>query len=268
MDVLYQWHQENQNWIRIKGFPQGKSGFFETFKFINKSLYFKEIHYKRYISTLNNLQLFSNIDFIQLLLVTENFLLKNNILEARVKIIFFPSDENVSSVFLQYSKLPFSYYYPSPERINLGIYEAEYLDGTSRIKSLERGVYNRAIEYATAMNFHDVLLFNATHQVIESTISNLFYIKNKVIYTPLLTHEGVEGVMKAYIMQQRERIGIQIIEKDILLQDLVEADEIFLSNVIRGLRPVENFMSIQKSITLTQEISQQLFPHNTTSTYV
>ncbi len=268
MDEFFQWHKGTQKWVKVSKMPEEKTGFFETIKYYNKKLYFKELHYQRYILTLNKFQIFPKIDFLQLLLDIENFLVDNHIFHARVKLVFFHTSDDEFTIYLQSNNLPFHHYHPSPECINLGIYHAEYLDENSCIKSLERGIYNRAKQYATQNDFHDVVLVNTVHQVIETTISNIFYIKNKVIYTPILTHEGVEGVMKAYIMQQCERLSIQIVERAIFQQDLVDADEIFLTNVIRGVRPVEKFMGIKKSMTFTQAISKLLFAHNTTSTYV
>ncbi len=268
METWYQWMEKDKLWTEGICFSLGEKGFFETFKYYNNILYFKNLHYKRFSKTLNIYQTQSGVDFLALLNDTEVFLCKLGLIEARVKIVFAPMEQGDFSIFMQLGKLPISHYASTMERLRLGVYDAAFLDSNSVIKYISRDFYAKAIRYAHLHHYDEVILCNASQHLIEGTISNLFYFKDGTVFTPLLTHEGIEGVMKSYLLQEAKGLGYTIIEKEVYIQDLESADEIFLTNVVRGIRPVATFMGIEKPIASTLQLIQQLFGHNTTSTYV
>ncbi len=81
----------------------------------------------------------------------------------------------------------------------------------------------------------DLLLTNEKGVIIESSNSNLFIISNGVLYTPGLEDGCLAGTMRMQIINIAINHGIKVYECSIMPQNLLAADEIFLTNAIRGI---------------------------------
>jgi branched-chain amino acid aminotransferase len=107
-------------------------------------------------------------------------------------------------------------------------------------------------------NWDDALLLNTEDRIIESSIANLFWIKNDVIYTTPLSEGCLEGTIRAWLLLQLRNNGYEIIEKKLSQHELFEADEVFLTNSIRQIKWVErieqHYFGNQKSKELYQKI--------------
>lgn len=74
--------------------------------------------------------------------------------------------------------------------------------------------------------------------LIEGVASNVFLIREGRLLTPLLDQCGVAGVMRAHVMQRAVTLGLAVQEARLVLDDLMTADEVFLTNSLHGIRPV------------------------------
>lgn len=90
----------------------------------------------------------------------------------------------------------------------------------------------------------DCLLLNQKGFLAEASSSNVFYFKNKVLYTPKDQSGAILGVMRKQVIKLAENNGINLIKKDILPSELLEADEIFLTNAVQGIRWVKNLQGV------------------------
>lgn len=70
------------------------------------------------------------------------------------------------------------------------------------------------------------------------TSSNVFLVAGGSLRTPAVTHAGISGVMRRVILQQARENGIEASEGPVTRQDFLEADEVFVSNALIGIRPV------------------------------
>lgn len=111
-------------------------------------------------------------------------------------------------------------------------------DSISHIKSSSRLPYVIAKHEAVHRDLDDILICNSDGNPIESTNSNLFIIKNGIIYTPPVSEGCINGVMRKFLLAQKEVAGMALEEKIITKQTLAEADEVFLTNAVRGIQPV------------------------------
>lgn len=75
--------------------------------------------------------------------------------------------------------------------------------------------------------------------VIEGTMTNLFFRKAQVVYTPKLTEAGVAGIMRMIVMELLMRNGIALLEIEVSQAKLLAADELFVTNSLIGLWPVK-----------------------------
>lgn len=77
------------------------------------------------------------------------------------------------------------------------------------------------------------LLRGMDGMVVGATAANLFVVRDGRIMTPPLTQCGVAGVMRAWIMDTEP-----VVQRELDVDDVMQADEIFLTNAVRGIMPV------------------------------
>jgi branched-chain amino acid aminotransferase len=97
----------------------------------------------------------------------------------------------------------------------------------SNIKSGNALIYVLASIWAKNQNLYDALILNDLGNIIESTKANIFWTKGNVSYTPPLSEGCIAGVMREEIMSNE-----LVIEKPCKINDLLEADSIFLTNTL------------------------------------
>lgn len=99
------------------------------------------------------------------------------------------------------------------------------------------------------------IMLNVAGNVIEGTMSNVFYGKNNILYTASLKQSGVAGVMRQIVIELCSQHHIPFIEHDYTQADLFTADEVFLTNAIIGIWPVRQIEDCQFPMgALTRQI--------------
>ncbi|HKR06762.1 MAG TPA: aminotransferase class IV [Bacteroidia bacterium] len=111
----------------------------------------------------------------------------------------------------------------------------------SNFKTSNSLIYTLAGIFAKENNLDDCLILNTDGYIADAISSNIFIVKNKIVFTPPLPDGCVHGVMRKNILKicKQEKISSQ--ENSINENDLLMAEEIFLSNVIQGIRWVKSF---------------------------
>jgi branched-chain amino acid aminotransferase len=111
--------------------------------------------------------------------------------------------------------------------------------------------------------WNDAVVLNAAERVADCTISNLFMVKDWVIYTPAASEGPVLGIMRRYILDHCASVGLSTKETGLTEADLLQADELFLTNTSYGLRWVgrlgEKQFSNNLSARLYRDAIQPLF---------
>jgi 4-amino-4-deoxychorismate lyase len=82
------------------------------------------------------------------------------------------------------------------------------------------------------------LMRDADGHIVCGTMSNLFLSKGSKLTTPVLDRCGVAGVMRRWILEQAQRLNLQVEERRVQMADLARADEVFMSNAVAGVVPV------------------------------
>ena len=142
----------------------------------------------------------------------------------------------------------------------IDVYKEQFKSDTSGNdhKSNNRDIYLLAKQWQLKHDLDDVLVINQTGHVVDSTRCNLFWLEGESWYTNPLHCGCVPGVMRQFILERQLDWGIQIIEKDVFPQRLLHADEIFLTNAIRGIRWIEYICNHQMKNERTKELARLL----------
>ncbi|NOT51030.1 MAG: hypothetical protein HOP10_07110 [Chitinophagaceae bacterium] len=130
-------------------------------------------------------------------------------------------------------------------------------DQFSNLKSANFLPYSMAALYAKKNKLNDCLVLNTHDRICDSTIANLFWIKNGTIFTPALPEGCVNGVMRRHLLKELEMAGYNVKQTTAAITDIENADEIFLTNAINGIRWVKQFRESIYSNIKTVEIFNQ-----------
>ncbi len=114
------------------------------------------------------------------------------------------------------------------------------LDAYSGLKTLNASRYVAAALEARERGFDDAIILNSRDSVCEAVGGNVCWIKSNQIYTTPLADGALTGIMRGLLLTLTFDIDKPIIEKSITFAQLIEADELFLTNAIRGIVPVSN----------------------------
>lgn len=94
---------------------------------------------------------------------------------------------------------------------------------------------------ARETGFFDAVLLNDKGQICECSSSNIFWVKGNRIFTPSLDCGILDGVTRKIVL---ELYGNNISEGIFTLDDISDADEIFITNSVIGILPVKEVEGI------------------------
>lgn len=107
--------------------------------------------------------------------------------------------------------------------------------------------------------FAEGLMQDESDNIVEGTMTNVFLVRDKTLVTPALDRCGVEGVMRAEILERAARLGIASRVETVTPEHLEQAQEIFLTNSLIGLWPVRRIEHRSYAIgDITRKIQQAI----------
>ena len=99
-------------------------------------------------------------------------------------------------------------------------------------KTTNRKLYSEEYKKYQDKGYFDIIFQNERGEITEAAVSNIFIKKDKRYYTPPVECGLLNGVYRRYLI--RNKI-IPVEEKVLYPQDLKDADEIILTNAVRGM---------------------------------
>jgi 4-amino-4-deoxychorismate lyase len=82
------------------------------------------------------------------------------------------------------------------------------------------------------------LMLDVDENIVCGTMSNLFLKRGSILMTPVLDRCGVAGVMRRWVLESAGKLRLKPVERRIAWKDLREAEEVFMSNAVVGIRSV------------------------------
>jgi branched-chain amino acid aminotransferase len=171
---------------------------------------------------------------------------KNNITsDGRVRLtvyrneggLYAPSDNKVSFLIEVYSLDEIGYTLNTKGyTVDLFTEFKKAQNALSSIKSANSAIYVMAGIHKVQQQLDECLLLNDKHHIIEGISSNIFAVKNGVLYTPPVADGCVNGVMRKKIIEIAQANKIAVYEISVMQNVLLGADELFLTNTINGIR--------------------------------
>ena len=239
-------------------------GFFETMKMINVNVALIKYHLERLFSSLTLLKFETPGYFTADYLSTEikKTALKNKQDAAsRIRLTIFRGDgglydyeNNLPNYIIQTWSLEANKTSTNTQGLVAGIYTKarKTCDDFSHIKSNNYLPYVMAAMWSKENKFDEALILNNYNRIAEATIANLFIVKNGVIKTPALSEGCVAGVMRRYLIECLKKENIPVEETTIETDEIADANELFVTNAVRGIRWIKQCNNYHFSSELSQ----------------
>ena len=258
------------------GFNQLKRGFnfgdglFETIRVFNGKIICLDAHFNRISSGLEVLKIKQNYSFNQNSLeryINELLLYKNIKYGGKVKVYIFRAglgtykpETNQMSFVVEAMDLEQNKYVLNKKGFLVDIYNeySKTVNQLSFFKTSNSLLYVLAAVTASENNLDDLFIVNQKSEIIESSNSNVFFLKEDVLLTPPLNSGCIEGVMRIEVIRAAKDLGINVLESNVYQEDLEKSREIFLTNVISGIRWVGGYKKKRFYNFLSKKIIEKL----------
>lgn len=243
-------------------------GLFETMRMLHGKIIHEDFHFERLLSGMGTLQMeipetFTPDFFVKKIngLVAKNGQGK----DARIRIMVFrageglPAEEETPSAYIIES-------WPLTDRIELnepGLRVDLYADAPkscdrfSNLKSNNYIISAMAGRFARDNQLGDAVILNVFGRICESSVANIFIIRGKQVFTPPLSEGCVAGVMRRWLLERFSSMDLVVSERPLPVEELLMADEFFLTNSIQPIRWIGHFRDQAYKNNLTRQIFQE-----------
>ncbi len=244
---------------------------FETIHTNGTEPQFLELHINRLIKGMKVLKMnipvsFKSEYFRRLIISILN---KNRQLQgARIRLTVFrnpgglygPATNDISFI-IESSPLEYDKYMLNIKGYTVDIYQdiLKPVNALSNLKSTNSLIYVMAGIYKNEKKLDESIILNEKQRITECTGSNIFIVKDMKFFTPGLSEGCLEGIMRYKVIQIVKSFGYFINDNcSLTLQDLLTADELFLTNVINGIRWVVAFRQKRYYNKISKSLIQKL----------
>lgn len=237
-----------------RGYSYG-DGLFETIKAVHGKLLFFEDHYFRLMASMRIMRMQIPMDFTMEFIEEHivNTLEANNLKtqSARVKIqidrveggLYLPEDNNINFI-ISVKKIDSDFYLLNDNNYEVDLYKDHYLSPSllTTLKSNNKALNVIGSIYARENKLDNCLLINTNKSVVEALNGNLFLVKGNIIKTPPLSDGCLKGILRKQLVDIIKLLPDYTIEEaSISPFELQKADELFITNVIKGIQPITKY---------------------------
>lgn len=154
---------------------------------------------------------------------------------GRLRLTAVPSEAGPARIAVETAPVDEAEMFPSPRRgVALRSFVVE--GGLGAHKWADRSLLDRFAASLTAAELP--LLLDAGDEVLEAARANVFAIRDEILLTPPADGRIVPGIARARTLELARAAGREAREERLILDDLLAADEVFLTNSVRGVEPV------------------------------
>lgn len=258
--------QDSNILTQNRGFLYGDA-VFETVKIVNSKVLYLEDHYFRLMASMRVVRMEIPMNFTmeyfeeQLISLTDRLFISDS---ARARITVFRNDggyylpiDNTVSFLVHASAIEAKLYSFEEKEYEVDLYKDFYVTKQllSSIKTTNRILNVAASVFANENDLDNCLLLNDRKNVVEAIQGNLFMLTANKLITPPVSEGCLNGVMRKQILKLAQTIsGIEVVEEVISPFELQKAEELFVTNVIKGVQPITKY----RKKTFKTEVAKEL----------
>lgn len=246
----------NQAFLQIdnRGYNYG-DGLFETIRVIHGEIIFWEDHYFRLMASMRVLRMEIPMDFSPEFLQRQivKTLEANELLQkpARVKLnihrqsdgLYKPESHEIGYA-IRVWEIDNPFYILDEDPYEIELFKDHFINSglLSTLKSTNKIIHVLGSIYAEENGYHNCLLLNEKKMVVEALNGNLFMVNGSRIKTPPLSEGCLNGIIRKKLLAIIEKSpDFEVVEESISPFELQKADELFITNVMIGIRPISKY---------------------------
>ena len=231
--------------VSDSGFLYG-AGLFETMRSHNGVVFALTDHMDRLFASADVLSISNPYEREYIAEAISKVLNANKLTDARLRLTLTngpmaESEEQRKSTLLITATKFQSYppeYYKKGVMVVLCPFKQNPIDPVSGRKTISYFSRMIALNLAHQKRAAEAIWFTLDNRLAEGCISNVFLVKDSVLYTPPINTPVLPGVARKTVCMLAGQNSIKLTEKDLTIDDLLGADEIFLTNVIMQVMPI------------------------------
>jgi branched-chain amino acid aminotransferase len=244
---------------------------FETVKILNSKILFLEDHYFRLMASMRVVRMEIPMNFTMEYMEEQILSLVNNkslSKSSRARITVFRNDggyylptDNTVTFLIDAVALENSLYSFEKEIYEVDLYKDFYVTKQllSSIKTTNKILNVTASIYAHENGLDNCLLLNDNKNVVEALQGNVFMLKGNKLVTPPVSEGCLNGVMRKQILALAKKMdSLEVVEEVISPFDLQKADEMFITNVIKGIQPITKYRKKEFDNKIALELLSRL----------
>lgn len=253
--------------VNNRSFRYG-DGCFETMKVVKGKLVLSKLHMERLFKALQQLQFdlpgYFTAEYLEdwvIKLVEKNQQQKL----ARIRLMIFRGDGGLYDPANHFPHCLIQSWslQPAQQAWNEnGLVTDIYRDAVKAVDSFSSLKHNNYLPYAMAalwvkrQQLNEAILLNPSGNLADATIHNVWIIQGGVLKTTALSEGAVDGVMRKFLLQEFQQAGLPVETGAISTAMLEEADGLFFTNSIHGIRWARSCGNTQYSAHRLQELFQ------------
>ena len=243
----------------------------KRFKIIKSKILFLEDHYFRLMSSMRVVRMEIPMNFTmeyfeeQILDLAKAKNLENS---SRARITVYRNDggyylpqNNTVSFLISAELLDNTFYSITHKEYKVDLYTDFYVTKQllSSIKTTNKILNVTASIFANENDLDNCLLLNDSKNVVEALQGNIFMLKGNRLSTPPVSEGCLNGVMRKQILAlARKMENLEVVEEIMSPFDLQKADELFITNVIKGIQPITKYRKKEFSADLAKVLVEKL----------
>lgn len=110
-----------------------------------------------------------------------------------------------------------------------------------------------ALEEVRKRGFDEAIRLNEKDEIVSASMANIFWVKNKKIFTPSLETGCLAGTMREFLLE-----NFPVSETNSKIDELAQTDEIFLTSAGIGIRPASFGNGIKKNFPTVAKMTKLL----------
>lgn len=244
---------------------------FETVKIVKGKILFLEDHYFRLMASMRILRMEIPMDFTmeffedQVLSTASNNGFEQS---ARARITVYRNDggyylptTNTISYLIHTSPLENQFFVLENKECEVDLYKDFYISKQliSSLKTTNKVIHVTASIYADENGYNNCIMLNDSKNVVEVLQGNLFMLQGNKLITPPVTEGCINGIMRKQVLALAKKIeGLEVVEDVISPFDLQKADELFYTNVIKGIQSITKYRKKEYTNEIAKELVEQL----------
>ncbi len=244
---------------------------FETIKIMNGKILFLEDHYFRLMSSMRVVRMEIPMNFTMEYFEEQILDLvhaKNLDVSSRARITVYRNEggyylpqNNTVSFLIHAELLDATYYSINQKEYKVDLYTDFYVTKQllSSIKTTNKILNITASIFANENELDNCLLLNDSKNIVEALQGNIFMLKDNTLFTPSISEGCLNGVMRKQILTLARKIeNLKVVEGIISPFDLQKADELFITNVIKGIQPITKYRKKEFTTDLATILVEKL----------